>query len=394
MTILQSALDIKYVVENSLVKINDTFAKDAIKKKHKIRVRFYQLVKDYINSPGSESPNAFFDWYLEQLDRRIENKPEMIKVYYSLTGQKNEQSFRAFLVKCRDDLAINPKFIDVLRDWLPRDELQIIDSTSSSDISDVLDIAIEMANDKQIASEQIKGAIFSNLPLILIGGFFHWFIYEFVYRSFVIPGFADTKNWEDMIMVEKNYVIYEWFMQSTSWITLALVFIGTYAFFSWSIRSWHIRLVHIRENYFDYLPPYSLSKINNQYGIIMIINNFMKSGKSFGDALEQAIDGASPYIRMQVEKIIGNSGAKANDAINTFYLGDYGSDIQERGNHIPLEQAMDSLLPAMKKIRKDKFDKTINITLMLTLKPAIYASFGLALIPLFIQIFANLPAVD
>lgn len=378
---------------NSLAKVNDSFAKDAVKKKHTIRIRFYGLVKGYINSPGSESPNAFFDWYLEQLDKRMECRPQWAQAYFKVSGQKNEQSLRSFLEKCRNELTEKPSFTEVIKEWVPQDEYQIIASTSSSDISDVLDLAVEMAEEKQTTSEQIKGAIFSNLPLILIGVFFHWFIYSFIYKSFVTPGFAERKIWEDMTIVEQNYMIYEWFMNTGNLVLFIAVLVAVGVAIGWSIKNWHKRGVFIREHYIDYLPPYSLSKINSQYNILMVINNFMKSGKSFGDSVEKVLEGASPYVRMQVSKIISNSSAKANDAINIFYLGEYGSDVQERGNHIPLEQAIDSLLPAIKKSKSEKFDKTVKISMMVTFKPLIYLSFGYALIPVLMQIFTSLPDV-
>jgi len=390
---LEKITTISNVIGDKLEEINDGFAKDAIRQKHKIRIRFYQLVIDYINSPGSETPNAFFEWYLEQLDKRIEKKPDWARAYYTITKQKNEPSFRKFLEKCRDDLVNKPMFVDVIKDWLPTDEHQIISSTSSSDITDVLNIAIDMANDKQDTSDQIMGAIFSNLPLIVIAGFFHWFIFSFVYKSFVTPGFEDRKIWAEMTTVEQNYVIYAWFMEPTN----VLIFIGCFVALgmalSWSIKNWNKHFIRLREHYIDYIPPYSLSKINSQYNILMIINNFMKSGKSFGDALDQVLVGASPYIKTQVMKIISNSGAKANDAISIFYLGEYGSSIQERGNHVPLQQAMDGLLPQIKKLKKERFEKTIKITMAISLKPMVYLSFGFSLVPLIAGIFASLPKV-
>ena len=194
-----------------------------------------------------------------------------------------------------------------------------------------------------------------------------------------------------MDMLEKNFMRYDWVIDN--YLLIGATIVGISLFLSWSIKNWRNRCVFIREHYIDYLPPYSLAKINEQYNILMIMHSFMKSGKGFADSLEQVIEGASPYVRYQVQKIINNTTEQAHVAMNTFYLGEYGSDVRDRANHISLDKAIGDLLPAIKASKIERFDRIIKITMMLSFKPVIYGSLGAAIVPLFISIFNSLPKV-
>ncbi len=364
-------------------------AKDAFAKKHKARKKFYVLLLDYLNSPGSKSPNNFFQWYVDRLDERMKMAPQWKGVWFSVTKTKNDAGFRGFLENCIERADSEADFKKVIEPWVPDDEYRIIASSTSSDISEVVKIAIDLCDEKEATQKQIHGAIFANIPTIGIGLFFHWIIYTFVYTSFITPGFADSKTWEEMDMLEQNYMRYDWVINNYPFVIAGLI--GTVMFLRWSIRSWTNRGIFVREHYIDYLPPYSLVKVNEQYNILMIIASFMRSGKSFAESLEQARKGASPYVQYQVDKIINNDTEQVHVAINTFYLGDYGSDVRERAAHVALDKAIDGLLPAMKESKRERFERIVSVTTMLSFKPIIYGSLAGGIVPLFISIFQSLP---
>jgi hypothetical protein len=382
-------IDTITAVGEKLSNIQEHFAKDAIKKKHTIRRRFYTLLLDYLESPGASSPNDFFAWYLDRLDERMKMAPQWQSAYFNLTKTKNEASFRKFLNSCLESTSEKTDFIDIIKPWLPDDEYRIIASTTSSDIEKVVRIAIEMCEEKNSIQQQIKTAVFSNIPIMGIGFFFHWVLYSFVYTSFITPGIEDRLSWEEMNLLQQNYMRYEWFIANYHYVIMALVAIGMAI--SWSIKNWHKRAVFFREQYIDYIPPYSLSKVNEQYNILMIIASFMRSGKSFAESLNQVREGASKYVQYQVDKIIMNDTVQAHISLNTFYLGMLGSDIRERAQHISLEKAISGLLPEMKKEKNQRFDRIVKITMMLTFKPVIYLSLAASIVPVFINIYESLP---
>lgn len=368
--------------------ISDGLKKDAFKSKHRNRMRFYELLIGYINSPDSSSPANFFDWYTERLDERMKTTPQWLSLWYKLTKSKSEGGFRAFLTDCSIRSNTESKFVEILKPWIPSDEYRIIASSPTADITESLRTAIDISKEKEGTQKQVHGAFFSNIPIIGIGFFFHWVIYSFVYQSFITPGFENHKLWEDMTMLEQNFIRYEWIIANYLYLIVGLVAI-VYGL-SWSIKNWSSRFVFLREHYIDYIPPYSLSKLNEQYNILMILSSFMKSGASFPDSLDKVKEGGSPYVQYQVDKIL-NTPKQAHIAINTLFLGDYGSDIRDRGNHISLELAITDLLPGIQESKREKFDRIVSITSMLSFKPVIYGSLGFAIVPLFISIFDSLP---
>jgi hypothetical protein len=385
MDILNSIVNIA----NTVSGLSEKLAKDAVRKKHVIRRRFYTLLIDYLQAPGNNSPSNFFSWYMERLDERMRMSPQWLDFYYKVTKQKNEASFRKFLQSCDDAAASEPNIINVIEPWLPDDEHRIIASSSSADITKVIKIALEMCEEKEQTQKQVRNALLSNFPIIGMGFFFHWILYSFVYTSFIIPGFADNTPWEEMNLLEQNYVRYDWILNNYFYVIAAVVLV--WMAFSWSIKNWNGTGVFIREHYIDYLPPYSLAKVNDQYNILLIISSFMRSGKSFPESLYQAKQGATPYIQYQVNKIIENDTVQAHVALNSFYLGMMGSDIRERANNVSLEKSISTQLPRMQEEKRERFNRIIGITMMLSFKPVIYLSLGASIVPLFITIYDSLP---
>jgi hypothetical protein len=385
MDILNSILGLT----DKIGQIKDSLDKDAIKKKHDVRRRFYTLLLDYINGPGAASPNNFFSWYSERLDERMRMSPQWLSGYYRLSRTKNESGFRQFLDDCDRRSQSESKFTEIIKAWIPDDEHRIIASTSSSDITEVVEMAIGMCEEKDRTQKQIRANVIGNMPLLGMGFMLHWVIFSFIYQGFVTPGFQESTLWNDMSLVEQNYVRYVWI--TNNYLYVIGVIIAITVGFSWSIKNWHQRGVFIREHYLDYLPPYSLAKVNEQYSILIIISSFMRSGKSFSESLMQVRNGASKYVQYQVDKILDNDTEKASVAINTFYLGNFGSDVRERAGYIPMDQAIATLLPRMQLEKQEKFDRIIKITLSLSFKPIMYISLGYAIVPVFITIFDSLP---
>lgn len=363
--------------------------KDAIKKKPLVRIRFYTILIDYINSPGVSSPDNFFSWYLERLDERMELMQPYLLSLMKLMKKKNEAGFRKFLEDCNEKTAEEGTFFDSIRDWIPDDEYRILTSSSSSDMTPVLKMAIEMCEDKAFTQKQIMASITGNFPIVMVGLVMHWVLFSFLYNNVTTPGFEETTTWDAMSIVERNYLRYIWITSNYPYVIAGLV--ATVAFFKWSIKNWHKRMVWLREDLVDFFPPYSLSKVSEQYNILMILASFLKNGSSFSESLKEVKKGGSPYVQRQVDKILARDDMNANEAISTFYLGSFGADVKERASHISLELAISDLLPRMKAEKRERFDKIVKVTLMLSFKPLIYFSLGYSVVPVLFGIFDSLP---
>ena len=371
--------------------ISGSLARSEIKGKHPVRVRFYTLLMDYLNGPGSPAAGDFFMWYIERLDERKRMSPQWMQAIYKVTKKENESGFRNFLIDCHNRFQSNPDFTEAIKPWIPDDEFRILSSSTSSDITGVIKIAIQICQEKDEVEKQIKGAIFAALPTFMIGLLMHYVIFNFVYSSAVTPGFMDVKTWSELTLVEKNYAAYSWIMEN--WLLCGVGLIGVFMFFKWSVKNWHNRLVFIREHYFDYLPPYSLAKTNEQYNTLLILSSFMRSGKSFNESLLEVSDGACKYVKMQVAKILNNDTEQASVALNIFYLGTFGSDIRDRSKYMPLENAIETLLPRMQKEKNEKFQRIVNLSMLLTLKPLIIGSLVFSIVPVLMSLMSNLPDV-
>tara|TARA_Y100000310_G_scaffold326170_1_gene390709 strand:- start:1082 stop:2248 length:1167 start_codon:yes stop_codon:yes gene_type:complete len=372
-----------------LKKVNETFAKDSMKKKHANRKRFYSLLYGYINSSGDRKPIEFFDWYIDRLDEKMEIAPQWLSFWYKISKTKNEAGLRSFLNDCSQRSRTETNFFKVIEPWLPEDEFRILSSSTLSDLSKVLKMAITMCEDKDDIQKQVHSAIFSNIPIIGIGVFFHYFIFTFIYQAFITPGFQEHKSPEKYTMLEENFIRYQWVIDNYIYVGIGII--ALIMFLSWSVKNWGKRGMFFREHYIDYIPPYSLSKINNQYTVLMLLSNFYKSGKSFTDSLEEIKKGASPYLQYQLNKILGNSAVQAHLSLKTRYLGSLGGDVSDRASNESLDTAIDSLLPSMKEENTERFNRIIKVTMMMSFKPLIYGSLAFSIVPVFIDIFNSLP---
>lgn len=354
----------------------------------KRRLRYYSLLRDYINSPSATTAESFFSWYPNQLDMRVEKGPFLARKYFELTKQKNESALRGLMQDGWSRHDSGEGLNSILKDWIPDDEHRVLSASSSSDITESLDIIIDMCNDKINNSKQITGAIKSNIPIILISTMLHYIIFSMLYTSFVSPMVFETAP-SELTPIEQNYLTYHWLGQPVNIAiviaTIALIVVG----FRWSISNWSKRAIVLREEFFDFIPPWSLSKINQQYQVLMIVNNFLESGASFMEALEQARKGSSPYVQRQIDKILSNSSTAPNKAINTLFFGEMGNIIRERGEHVNLSVAIKTLVPKLREMKKEKFDSTMSVITSYTIKPMIYLSLAWSLWPV-VAHFASL----
>lgn len=370
---------------NKLNNIGEAAQKDTIRKKPAIRKRFYMLVKDYQSSAGTKPLNDFFEWYINQLDKRMEVAPQWLDFWYKITKKKNDQSLRSFLEAChRSDI---PDFKEKIKDWIPSDEYMILASQKKSDITDGLDIVIGLCDEKEEAGKQIATILSASLPTLIIGIGFHSLLYGFIYPVFV--RISDSDTWATMTDAEQVLFIYEW-IASYYYVILGTI-IGLAVFITQSIKKWSKRGMFFRENYVDFMPPYSVSKMTAQYNIVSLTYNYLRCGMSEYDAIMEMKRGSSDYVAYQVDKITNQVNVKTTDAFNTLFMGEFGCDVAERGQYVNLQEALGELVDGMKQRRSETITKIINRTFKFTLKPIVFGSIGLALVPLIMEIANMIP---
>lgn len=355
------------------------------KSDHKARFEFYTLLHDYLSSPGQVSPIDFFGWYLNQLDKEMHKEPEIVRHWRRFSRTSNRPVLRTMLEDCRNKVrTVSADFAGAVTDWLPDDEGRILTVAITSDIREQLQTAMAICQEKISAAKLMSNAVSSNAILFIMMIIVHYVIYDFLYRSFITspaiiePDFAAERLSE----IDKAFLIYHWFTLPTSWGLIALSAFGLYAGTRFLIRNWTTKFAHFREQYVDFLPPFSIAKLSTQYEIVMITNAFMKIGYGFYDAVAECKAGASPYAKKQIDKILDNKSEQAHKAFNTFYMGSFGNMLESRSENIPFEDALASLLPKLSEIRKEKFNRILSLTLLLTVKPLLIGSAIVAIMPI------------
>jgi hypothetical protein len=350
--------------------------RDTIKKKTHLRLRFYTTLRDFIQGAGGRSPHAYFSWYEKQLDYRMKVQPSWKKAYHRLTSSKSDRSFRNFLAACEADLSGKTDFFSAIKAWLPDDEFRVLKSAQSTNISKEINLAIKICEEKEKTKKQMASVIKKNIPMFIMGFVVHFILYEFVYASFVNPGDIQNKSISEMNITEMVYVTYNFI--KNNWILLGVAIVAVGVFISWSNKNWHKRGFNIRANYIDFLPPYSLSKVKEQYNFLMLLNSFIQSGKNFQDAVDEASAGSTPYVKRHIAEIKRNSTKAANEAINIYFLGDYGCDIRDRGENVALSEAINDLLPGITQKKEERLESVIAVSMWLTTKPLIYGTLGIS----------------
>lgn len=369
-------LDYLAKINSYIKKLKAAALRDSVKKKTPIRRRFYVTLKDFIQGAGNRPPHAYFSWYEKQLDTRMKVQPSWKKAYYRLTKTKSDQTFRSFLKACDRETSKTSDFFSIIKAWLPDDEFRILKSAQSSDIRREINLAIQVCEEKERSRQKIISIIKKNIPLFVIGFVIHTILYQFVYANFVSMSEIQGVSFFDLSLPEKNYVVYEFFLGN--WLAILMALSAFFAFLAWSNKNWHKKGFNIRVNYFDFIPPYSISKIKEQYNFLMLLNSFIQSGKNFQDALDETAAGASPYVKRHIAEIKRQSTKAANEAINIPFLGEYGCDIRDRGENISLSEAISELLPDISRRKDEKMDAVVGISMWLTTKPLVYGTLGIS----------------
>lgn len=350
--------------------------RDTMKKKNLLRQRFYVTLRDFIQGAGGRPPHAYFSWYEKQLDYRMRVQPSWKRFYFKITNKKSDQGFRNFLRACERDLNQHSNFFSAIKEWLPDDEFRVLQSAQSTNITKEINLALQICEEKEKTKKQMSTVVKKNLPMFFVGFMVHFFLYQFVYANFVNPYEMEGRPFSDYSVTESVYACYQFITANYGKIFIGIVAFA--AFISWSNKNWHKRGFHLRSNYFDFIPPYSLSKVKEQYNFLMLLNSFIQSGKNFSDAVDEASSGSSPYVRKHISEIRRNSTKAANEAINIPFLGEYGCDIRDRGENVSLSEAINDLLPSITAKKEEKLENVIGVSMWLTTKPLVYGSLAIS----------------
>ena len=374
----------KASLSRKLSGLSEKNAKDYLSKKHDKRIEFYQLLIDFMRSPGESNPLVFFKWHLSTLDARMEKEPDPLKAWRSISKSKNQSTMRTILEKCDKHAQVESDINKILKPFLPPDEYRIIASAAKADITGEIESAIDIAEDK-LASYQIKmDAVKSNVPVILIAFILHYILYKEIYTPAVTPGYMDKTDYSEMGWAEVGH--YHYYFIIKYWYVFLAAFGGVAFYINWLIKNWSSRFLRLREHYIDYIPPFSISKLSEQYSLILIVASAMKSGANFYNALEEAMLDANDYIKYQIKKILSRSDLPAHEAFDTDYMGEFGSLIKDRGEHIRVDLAMFSLLEKIRDIKNKRLKTAINVSVKMTLRPIAIISVVLGLAPYIMDI--------
>lgn len=370
-------------------KYSQGFSRSEFRKKHALRLSFYELLMDYVSSAGKVNPTSFFFWYLVQLEKNGDKSSIVVSKFRQWTKSKSNGSMRFMLEDCASKLRGNPNLFlgDVLKDWVPEDELMILNIRTDSDISEQLGIVREMAQDKIDAAEMVSNAIKENRVMFFVLGTFHYILYDILYKSLITsPAITEPGYSGALTEIDKSFLVYDWFMNYGNIALIFIIFALIAYGFNYSIKNWCERGVYWREVLFDFIPPYSLSKLTTQYNIIMKLSSYMKSGYGYFNALAQCKNGASKYAIYQIEQIEKRIALQPHQSINTYYMGEFGNLIEARGERADLQDAIETLVPKLKKMRRDKFNAILATTIGVTVKPLMWGSIVMALFPIVMYI--------
>lgn len=381
--ILQKIMGLKGKATAFINDLSDKNAKDYLTKKHDKRIEFYNLLIDFMRSPGESNPLRFFDWYLNALNDRMKKEPEPLRVWRKLSGSKNQSTIRHILEQCKKRVETESDFNKVIKPYLPNDEYRIIASAAKADITSEIEAATEIAIDKQTASKIKWDAVKSNVPVIIIAGLIHYVLYTEIYDPAVIPNFHEKTSYSEMSLTEKGY--YHYYIFITYWYLFLAAAVGLTSYIIWLTKNWCKHGIHLRENYFNYIPPFSIVRLSEQYSLILIVSSSMRAGKNFYTALEEAREDATQYMKLQVGRILERSNLPAHEAMDTDFMGEFGSMIKDRGQHVQIDVAMISLLEKIRKIKNERLATTVNVSVKMTLRPLAILSVVAGLAPYIID---------
>jgi hypothetical protein len=368
---------------------------DSFQKKNHLRLRFYTALLDYIQSTDSQNTNTFFSWYLERIDKRDGKTAHLMRLIQKVTKKKSDGKFRNFLGYCIADIGKGRDFVTVIKPWLPLDEYQLLSANKNSDYSGVLEALIEIVKDKVDSGKLVTSALTAILPTFLVIGIVHAVLATVLYPSFITSSVIDgiIPSDRDMTSLETRYLSYLSIINNPILIvTVAIIF---FAVIYWSVGNWSKRGLFLREQYFDFLPPYSLSKIKNQYQISLLIYHYMHAGVKWINALQAIQKISTPYVRQVLDQIIQRSiKRKPGEALNIFFMGETGDTIEDRAAKKDLTVALEKMLPSLREKKNSAFEGTVNLTAKIIFKPAAWGSAVYFLAPVLMHIFNMMQAAQ
>jgi len=368
-----------------ILSIPEKFKYDSFRSNHLLRRRFYVALRDFVNSPNTPAPENFFQKYLEKLDSREAIAAPLVRWFRRVTKQKGDKTLRQFLSSCANSAAGSAMLAQILEPWIPSDELLILRSNMKANISDAVSLAIELTDEKYRIDQELRATINKNALLFIVGFFMHYIMYQVVLEMFANPIDIESKPWEELSPVDKGYFIYDWI--AGNGILICLVIAGLFGFIYWLNQNWHKKYVIAREAVFDYIPPFSLSKVNHQYMTLIAIENQMTQGISFPVSLENILENSTPYQKLQIQRILSRVTESATDAIATPYFGDWGIEIKERGEYHKIQTVIRDLLPQIKEERSAKVHRILNRYVFGMIKPLIIATLIAAVTPVALMAF-------
>jgi len=363
--------------------------KEQFKKKHPLRLRFYETLLDYMNSPNSNGDLGYFAWYTNQLDRRSNKSPFLARTYYAATKTKNDQTFRNFLDHCMRKVALGDDMKVILKEFMPDDEYNLYLSNSASDQKPIVIGLTTVCKDKIETSKMISSIISSNLFIIIFSGIVHTVLYNALYLSFLSGEIIYTDNVPDRALtpLEQNY--YRYVILIDYWYLFVGGIAGLSLFLKWSVKNWCKRGVQLREELFDFLPPFSINKVKIQYEIVMMMYYNLSSGKKWLESLELIKRLATPYAKYQIDRIIRRSpNHKPNEALNIFYMGAAGDYIDSRSAGRNFVEVLQESVVSLQVAKMIMIEGITNKIKKFVILPIVWGSIAFSAVPIFMHILS------
>ena len=363
--------------------------KEQFKKKHNLRMRVYDTLLDYMNTPGTKGDNGYFAWYTNQLNRRAEKSPYMARLYFKARKIKNDQTVRNFLDHCMKRMALGDDMKTVLKDFIPDDEYNLYLSNTKSDQRSIIEALKVVCKDKIETAKMIGSVISSNLFIIVFSVVVHVVIYNFLYKA-LLPSdvlYLEVIPDRELTPMESNYYIYKALINY--WYVFLAGLISIIILLRWSIKNWTTRMIILREEFFDFLPPYSINKVKIQYEIIMMIYYNLDSGKKWLESLELIKRLSTPYAKHHIDKIIRRTPTnKPNEALNIFYMGAAGDYIDSRSAGRNFIEVLGESVISLQLAKMALIEGITSKIKKFVVIPLVWSGIGISAVPVFIHILS------
>tara|TARA_R110001583_G_scaffold88876_7_gene230034 strand:+ start:2183 stop:3370 length:1188 start_codon:yes stop_codon:yes gene_type:complete len=371
----------------------DAFAfsnlKEKFRKKHQLRLRIYETLLDYMNTPGATGDNGYFSWYKNQLNRRADKSPYIARAYFKVRKIQNDQTFRDFLQHCMNRIALGDDMKAVLRDFMPDDEYNLYLSNTKSDQRPIMDALTVVCKDKIATSKLIGSIITSNLFIILFSVIVHVVVYNALYKA-LLPAevlYLDAVPDRELTPMEWNY--YKYKLLIDYWYFFLGGVVSFIVLLLWSNKNWSNRGVKLREELFDFLPPYSIRKLKTQYEIVMMLYYNLESGKKWLESLELIKKLSTPYAKYQIDKIIRRTPThKPNEALNIFYMGAAGDYIDSRSAGLSFVDVLGESVISLQLAKMELIEGITNTIKKFIVLPLVWGGIALSTAPVIIHIIS------